>query len=97
MSTSTSWGPRETIAADSPIETAAPATTIAKERAIRSASPVTTASAVATIGVMRGATIIAPMTVAVESVTTPPVAMTTLRTSRIPKRTYARVPGSRSK
>ena len=44
-------------------------------------------SAVAMMGVIRGATIIAPMTVAVESPSTPPVAMITDSTSRIANRT----------
>ncbi len=39
------------------------------------------------IGVIRGATIIAPMTTAVESVSTPPVAMTTANRSSAQKRT----------
>ena len=49
------------------------------------------------MGVISGATIMAPMTVAVESARMPPVAMTMDSTSSTAKRTYgSRVP-SRSK
>jgi hypothetical protein len=48
--------------------------------------PVSRAAVVAMMGVIRGATIIAPITVAVESPRTPQVAMTTDRNSSTPKR-----------
>ena len=48
------------------------------------------------IGVIRGATIIAPMTVAVESPMTPDVAMTDASTSRVQKRVDERLLHSRS-
>ena len=61
-----------------------PATTSPSDRIARSTWPVTSAAATAMIGVIRGATIIAPITVAVESPITPAVAMIVDRTSSIP-------------
>ena len=84
-------------AAESPIAVATPMATSNSDRPMWRWSPVTMASAVAMMGVMRGATIMAPMTVAVESPSTPPVAMSTDSTSRTAKRMYASRPGSRSK
>ena len=51
----------------------------------RMVEPMVTAAAAAIIGVIRGAIIIAPMTAAVESVTTPYVAMTVASASRTMK------------
>ena len=48
--------------------------------------PMTSAAAVAMIGVISGAIIMAPITVAVESLITPTVAMMVARTRRTPKR-----------
>jgi len=55
----------------SPITPSTPRTTRAREHSARLEVPIDTAAAVTMIGVIRGATIIAPMTVAVESVITP--------------------------
>ena len=62
---------------------AAPLTTSRSESARLRRSPMTTLSTVPRIGVIRGATIMAPMTVAVESATTPADAMTAARARRI--------------
>ena len=70
-----------------PMATTTPAATSRSERRRCPTSPVTTERADAMIGVIRGATIIAPMTTAVESVSTPPVAMTTANRSSAQKRT----------
>lgn len=73
-----------------PTAAAAPAMTSSSERTARlSRSPSTVASMVARMGVMSGATIIAPITVAVEiPATTPAEAMTAASTSSIQKREY---------
>ena len=67
-----------------PITVTTPAATSPSERTARSTWPVTSAAAAAMIGVISGATIIAPMTVAVESPMTPAVAMIVDRTSSMP-------------
>lgn len=69
-----------------PIAAAAPLATSAIERNRLVLSPSTTASMVPRIGVMSGATIMAPMTVAVESPPTPADAMIDSRVSRIHNR-----------
>ena len=63
--------------------TSAPPRTSRTLRTTCSRSARTTASAVPRIGVISGATIIAPMTVAVESAITPAVAMTAASRRRI--------------
>lgn len=65
---------------------AAPVTTRPMERNRLARSPSTTASIVPRMGVISGATIMAPMTVAVESPTTPAAAMIDARISRIQNR-----------
>ena len=60
---------------------AAPASTSSNDRTRLVWSPSTVASIVPRIGVMSGATIMAPITVAVESATTPAEAMTAARIS----------------
>ena len=85
------------ITIDSPIVVRMPTATMSIDRPRRGPSPVAMASAPAMMGVMSGATIMAPMTVAVESARMPPVAMITESTSRTANRRYgSRVP-SRSK
>ena len=64
----------------------APATTSPRHRSRLARLPMTTASMVPWIGIISGATIMAPMTVAVESATTPAEAMMEARTRRIQNR-----------
>jgi hypothetical protein len=83
------------IANARPIAVTTPRPTRSSERHRWSISPVTMARALAMIGVMSGATIMAPMTVAVESARTPPVAITTERTRSTANHTYgSRVPSA---
>jgi hypothetical protein len=67
--------------------TAAPPITIETDLPTLGTSAVTSANAVAMMGVINGATIIAPITVAVESAITPPVAISTDSTRSTAKRT----------
>ena len=71
-----------------PIATTAaePSTTSSTERPRFGPSRVTTESTVPRIGVISGATIIAPITVAVESASTPAVAMIEARIRSVQKR-----------
>ena len=75
----------------------APATTSRNERQARLGSPITIAAVVARIGVIKGAMIIAPMTVAVESSITPFAAITVDRKSSTVNRTRYRRRRSPSK
>ncbi len=76
---------------------AAPASTSRIERIRLARSPSTTPSIVPRIGIISGATIIAPITVAVESATTPAEAMTEARASRIQNRLNLRLASGPSK
>ena len=73
---------------------AAPSRTVVTPRRMRARSARTTASAVPRIGVMSGATIIAPITVASESATTPAPAMIAASVSRTQKADCLRRPST---
>jgi hypothetical protein len=81
----------------SPTTSSAPPTTSATERARFCVSPMVTESTVPRIGVMSGATIIAPITVAVESPTIPAAAMTAESASSVQKRLSLRPASGPSK
>ncbi len=66
--------------------TATPTRTIATDRTTFRPSPVMIATEAAIIGVIRGATIIAPMITALEFPRSPPAAMIVERTSRMKNR-----------
>ena len=93
----TSTGASAPIAHPIATTSAAPATTSSRETTRLRRSPITTLSTVPRIGVISGATIIAPMTVAVESATTPAEAMTAARVSRIQYRVSFRARSGPSK
>ena len=76
---------------------AAPARTVVTPRTIRDRSARTTARAVPRIGVISGATIIAPITVASESATTPAPAMIAASVSSTQKADCLRRPSRKSR
>ncbi len=79
------------------IAAAAPPRTNRIDRTRFARSPSTTPSIVPRIGVISGATIMAPMTVAVESPTTPAAAMIEARTNRTQNRLFLRFAWGSSK
>ena len=79
------------------ITAAAPARTMPTERSRLGLSARTMARTMPRIGVISGATIMAPMTVAVESLITPAVAITADSRSSIQKRVYFRLARGPSK
>ena len=79
------------------IAAAAPPRTNRIDRTRFARSPSTTPSIVPRIGVISGATIMAPMTVAVESPTTPAAAMVEARTNRTQNRLILRFASGSSK